>query len=341
VTERRQLRRRVDRRLAAGVAGGVADWLNVSASFVRIVAVLASAFTEWITLAYAVAALLLPAEGRRRPDWDNLVGLGRLALIFLGPELLFGGGISVDSLLEQSPELWVPVGGLLLVGAAVLLASDYEHGPSPEQARARVLASLPVALFAAAVGLGVWLVPDVRWDQIAPAGAIVAGLALLVGVARGRWRALVAPSVVALCAVAALVAADVRLEGGIGDRTVRATAAGGLPPDQQVAIGNVGADLSRFRRGPRQETFRVSVGVGDVVVIVPRGAHVSVDARVGRGRLNTADLESGFDLRLEDPDARLYPVTRPARSPHPQLRLVADIGFGSLEIRRVDASGGL
>jgi phage shock protein PspC (stress-responsive transcriptional regulator) len=66
--ERPRLRRRAEHRLAAGVAGGIADSLNAPVAFVRVVLGFAIAWVPWTAWAYAAAALVLPAGGRSRPS---------------------------------------------------------------------------------------------------------------------------------------------------------------------------------------------------------------------------------------------------------------------------------
>ena len=85
------LRRRTEQRLLAGVAGGVADWLNAPVGFVRVVLVLLGAFSTIPVAVYAGAALLIPARGHNRPSWDNLIGAGSVGLLFLVPAVVFGG----------------------------------------------------------------------------------------------------------------------------------------------------------------------------------------------------------------------------------------------------------
>jgi phage shock protein PspC (stress-responsive transcriptional regulator) len=337
---RPSLRRRVDHRMVAGVAGGIADWLNAPVLFIRVLLFLASTYSPWITGAYAAAALLLPARGRDRPGWDNLLGVGRLVALLLIPRVLLGPEVSTADLFRESPDLWIPAFALTLAGYAVVLSRNYPRGPTEAQARATVLGAMPLVLFAAAVALGVALVPDVRWDRAAPFGALLAGALLAVGVRQGRWRALIGPAAVAAIGALGIAAADVPLQGGIGDRRVATTAAGDPPATQRVAVGDLSVDVGRLEPRAEPATIRASVGVGDLTVIVPRGARVDLDARVGRGTLNTIDFESGYDLRARDDDARVPPLgnaSRPRAGLH--VRVIATVGVGELAIYRTGARG--
>jgi phage shock protein C len=68
-----QLTRSTDR-IVAGVAGGVAKYLNVDASIVRIITFLVVAFTGIGPFLYVAAWLLLPEEGTGKTGLDALTG---------------------------------------------------------------------------------------------------------------------------------------------------------------------------------------------------------------------------------------------------------------------------
>lgn len=60
--EKRLMRRRHDRMLF-GVAGGIADYLNVDPVLVRLAFVLLTLLHGWGLLIYAVMAIVMPQEG--------------------------------------------------------------------------------------------------------------------------------------------------------------------------------------------------------------------------------------------------------------------------------------
>jgi phage shock protein PspC (stress-responsive transcriptional regulator) len=145
--ERPRLHRRTEHRLVAGVAGGIADSLNAPVAFVRVVIALAAVVAPWTVWGYAGAALLIPAAERNRPDWDNLIAAGRLALLWGVPWLLLPDGLAINEPFAGSPGLYIALYGLLTAGTVALLSADYRRGRprSPGEARSTVLAALPVA----------------------------------------------------------------------------------------------------------------------------------------------------------------------------------------------------
>jgi phage shock protein PspC (stress-responsive transcriptional regulator) len=335
------LRRRTEQRLVAGVAGGVADWLNAPVGFVRVGLWLGLWFSSWgVLVAYALAALLLPARGRAWPGWDNLVGLGRLCLLLVATPVLIGREIGPNGLLDQSPNVWIPLFGLALLGAGVLLTADYRRGRarSDAEARATALGAVPLVACGGAVGLGMLLVPDVRWDRVLPLCLVVPGVALIVGAQLGRWRPFVAPAVLATVLVGVLVASDARLQGGVGDLRLAPANVAELPPVVRRAVGDVVVDLTQVRPSKQPIVLHASVGVGSIRVIVPRGSRVVVDAKVGRGRISSSDsagsarFETGFGLDMVHRWPPFHRYNRPSRRAV-TLHVVARAGDGEVDVR--------
>jgi phage shock protein PspC (stress-responsive transcriptional regulator) len=330
---RPRLRRRAQHRLVAGVAGGLADRLNAPVAFVRFMFGLAGWLMPWAIFAYAAAALLVPAAGRNRPDWDNLIGVGRVGLLFALPWVVAPPDLDLDD--PAGPTgVSIAVYGLLAVGATVLLSTDYVRGRprSPEEARATVLAALPVAAFAAVIAAGVVLVPDVRWDRVVPLAAVAGGAALFFA----GGREFVAPAVLALGAAAVVVASGARLEGGVGDVRL-APAAAGEPIVAKRAVGDVEIDLSRLRRSQGPIVVEAQAGYGDVSVTIPTRAAVEIDAHAGQGRIFSASVETrkvegyrhdlqGYDLDLEHAE--------PGRPGAPLVRVAAQVGAGDIYLYR-------
>jgi phage shock protein PspC (stress-responsive transcriptional regulator) len=328
-TRRPAPRRRTENRVIAGVAGGCADWLNAPVSTIRGVLLLAAFSSPWVVAVYAAAAFVIPARGRVLPGWDNLIGLGRLALLMAGPTLLTGLEITLTGVLSQPIVIWLPVSAILLAGAAALLAADYRRDAprTVAESRAVVLATLP---FVAAGGLlvgAVALWPDVSWEVLLPFALIGAGIGVLIAVRVGGWRRLVAPVAVTAVVVAHLVAADVRLDGGVGE--LRVSAVDSVTAHR--ALGDVHVDVGGAGRTP--VTVRVSAGIGDVTVTVPAEAKVVVDAHVGRGVVYlpvepSGDVLEGYGLDVHE--------RRTSPRGHGSVHVVADVGLGKLDVRRAD-----
>jgi phage shock protein PspC (stress-responsive transcriptional regulator) len=85
---------------------------------------------------------------------------------------------------------------------------------------------------------------------------------------------------VAIAVVAAFSWFDLSLSDGIGDRTYQPAAAVDVRPSYALGIGDLRVDLSHVA-GPAH--IKASVGVGNLKVIVPASAAVTVDARVKAG----------------------------------------------------------
>jgi phage shock protein PspC (stress-responsive transcriptional regulator) len=316
----------------AGVAGGLADWLNAPVAFVRFVIVLLSLYSSVPATVYAVVALVLPARGHNRPSWDNLIGVGRLGLILLIPTLTYGGDIDIDSLFNESPSLWIPLCALELAGLAVLLSADYIRGRPRTDAEARlaVLAAAPLFCFGVALAACVVLFPDIRWERFVPLGVVMAGAALLAGTLRGSGRPFVAPAVVAVVLGAGLTAAGTRLEGGVGDTTVSAAAAA----DGQIVVRRAMGDVTVDVRGidaSRPVKVVASIGNGKLRVGVPNNSRLGVDLHVGQGRVESLLVNRGsHDASGFDADVRnVYEVSRPNR---PRVNVVADVGAGDISV---------
>jgi phage shock protein PspC (stress-responsive transcriptional regulator) len=326
--DRARLRRRTEHRLLAGVAGGIADWLNAPVAFIRCFLVLAAIGSPWTLAAYAGAALLLPARDRNRPDWDNLVGAGRLGLVFAGPWLALPH-VAINEPIGGSAGWAIASYALLGAAAAVMLSADYRRGRprSREEARATVLASLPVAACALLLVAGMELLPDVRWERFVPVGTIAGGVALFVA----RRREYVAPALLALAFATVVVVSGARLDGGLGDVSLKPADPGGDPIVVRRAAGDVDLDLRRVRNSTTPVVVEASVGLGDLEVTVPRWAHVYVDAGVGRGEIGSLLREpwrQGFDQHTAG--------FSPGRPGGVRIRVVAEVGTGSIYIERFD-----
>ena len=328
-----RLRRRTEQRLIAGVAGGIADRLNASPGFVRAFLAIAATFgSPWVIAAYAAAALLIPPRGSDRPGWDNLIGLTRLGVIFVVPSL--GASIVINEPLRGPAGWWIADYGLLVAGAVALLSADYrrERPRTRDEARAVVLSAAPVAACCAALGAGLLLAPDVRWERYLPIASLAGAAAVIVGTRRSSGSAALAPAMLALGVVGLALAADARLQGGVGDQRLRPAPADGKPVVARRSIGDLSLDLTRVTHGGRDAIVDASVGMGTLKISVPRRTRLELDAGVGKGRIdpyiiNDMDTRQGFDQRVRS-------TAKPSGtgSALPTLRLRARVGIGEIEV---------
>ena len=329
------LRRRTEHRVLAGVAGGLADWLNAPVVFVRVVLVLVASSSSIPLAVYAGAALLIPARGHNRPSWDNLIGAARVGLIFIFPAAVFGRSIDLPSLFDEAPSVWIPLVALQLIGLAVLVSADYVRGRARTDAESRavVLAAAPAVCFAAVLAGAVVLFPDQRWERLVPLGVLLAGAALLVAMLKGGARAFVAPAVVAVVLGASISAAGTRLEGGVGDASVTAVDATEGSLVVRRAVGDVSVDLRRLDTR-RPVTVVASVGMGKLRLGVPDDVRLTLDAHVGSGSIRAGIVNRQFlDSRGLDASVRaVWPVSRKDTLTAPRIKVIADVGVGEISL---------
>jgi phage shock protein PspC (stress-responsive transcriptional regulator) len=182
-----------------------------------------------------------------------------LAAILVIPSEGNEQSIAAQVLAERRDRPW-PVVGLGLAGVAlVLLLSRGE--------------------FAAGTG----------WIAI-----LIAGLAIL-WISRGQRRArrllIAATTLIALLVVAASVAVvtaftwfDVNLAHGVGEHAYAPVTAAAVPSSYDLGIGNLKVDLSRLDAAGRHNV-KARLGIGELKIVVPRGADVRVDAHANLGEV--------------------------------------------------------
>jgi phage shock protein PspC (stress-responsive transcriptional regulator) len=122
----------------------------------------------------------------------------------------------------------------------------------------------------------------------------------------------------------AVAMTGVPLTGGIGQRVVQPITATELRPTYRLAVGSLTVDLTHVPLGGTPRTVTASVAVGQLVVDVPRGVVVDVDAHTGIGRVSYG---------AAGPGAFAVPLTAfgPAR---PELVIDAQVGIGQIQLQR-------
>ena len=315
-TGRRRLRRRVTDRVIGGVAGGLGDYFNVDPLLVRIAFAGLMIFGGAGLVLYVVALLLMPAEGRE----DSLVeqALRRVPGVWSRPALIVLLVVLVVIAIQSLPVAGSPdgepVGGglyldpglfwaVVVIAVGILLLRRHEAtAPVTPAARAEtpvVLRSEPrpasplgwytVAAVLVAVGLLAMVDNlanvDVTLGHFFGAALGVLGIGLVVGAWWGRGRLLILLGLLLLpvAVVASFVTAP--LQGGIGDEQYAPANPAELRNEYRLMAGRLGLDLRGLPADSKPIRISASVALGQLVLILPPDASVTLDGHVGAGDL--------------------------------------------------------
>lgn len=147
------------------------------------------------------------------------------------------------------------------------------------------------------------------------------GLGLVAGAFFGRSPGLLALAVLLALSLGATAGARPALEAGIGDRTWTPDGSGSF----RLGVGEATLDLRSLpASAPTDITARVEVG--HLLVLVPDGLRVSLDARAGVGDVQLFGAD--FDGRRVDRHLEIGPTGAPV------LTLDLSVRAGMVEVRR-------
>ncbi|MGH3134463.1 MAG: LiaF domain-containing protein [Gaiellaceae bacterium] len=157
-------------------------------------------------------------------------------------------------------------------------------------------------------------------------GVLLIAIGLAIALTRGRHRALVLIGVlVALAGVPALLVEDELYEGGVGESVERPASSADLEPYRQ-GIGKLTVDLTEPGLPLDDVTVEASVGIGELVVLVPPDTDVTIDAHAGVGNIEAlGETESGIDV-----DVSGISGTSGAQ----ELELELEVGIGHLRVEQ-------
>ncbi|MEA2270366.1 MAG: hypothetical protein QOC64_2976 [Solirubrobacteraceae bacterium] len=326
----RRLYRSRDERMLAGVCGGLAKYFGIDPVIVRVAAVALVFAGGAGLLAYLAAWLLVPDEGAPAD-----AGAGRTATV-AGAVLLvlavaaivpfwdgpFGGG------------LWGgPFVALLLLGLAGLAVWWVASGQHPSGSARDILrrAGLGLALLALcgllAIG-GAWATA-VGGGAVVAIVVIVAGLWIAAGAVLGGARWLILPAVALALPAGVVSAANIDVDGGIGERRYRPVAASDVRESYRLGIGRLVVDLRGTDLAPGDRRLKIEVGMGEAVVAVDPSVCVTTRARIGAGEVAVFDRNAdGVDVDWQDERTATTGTTR--------LIVDGEIGVGALEVTYED-----
>ena len=325
-------RSRTDR-LIGGVAGGIARHYGFDATLVR-VAFVAGVLLWGASIVLYIAALVLmpaePADGSAPPprrDLPAFTGRNRtLAAIGVIVLVLVGGPIAL-ALAFAAGGLLLPFALLILfgLGAAWLVTGRKPAGGDAGQIAKLTLLGLGVLgllfLLAAASFVGA----AAGGDGVIAGLTIAAGVALVVSAFSRPARWLVLPALALAIPAGFVAAAGIDLDGGVGEKRYRPTAAADVRDRYEIGAGELVVDLRDVDLPAGERRIEVEVGMGEAVVLVPEDVCVSTTAEIGMGGIRVFDRDTGgIDLDWEDLN------TPPAG--RAELVVDADLGLGALRV---------
>jgi phage shock protein PspC (stress-responsive transcriptional regulator) len=343
-TEPRRLFRARDGRWLGGVSSGLGRYFDLNPMIYRIGFIALALAGGTGILLYVAAWLVMPDEGvedsiaaeaikkRRERPW-LLVGVGLLgfaAIIGLSSAHVWPspGNLWVAAAIGGAAIVWWQVGRNGEPAAAAVTAGE---SPAP-RARRRSLG--PVALGTLIAGLGLVGLVDLAtgwtldWRIVFAAAAVALGAIVAAGAVTGyRVGSVVALGIVVLAALALALVVRVPLFAGVGDRVEHPASIDALDSTYKQGIGNLDVQLGDVAFPVGTTHVKATLGIGDLVVHVPRSVTVVVHGRASAGEVKLfGDTHDGRPVREN--------VTSIGTEPARVLVLDARVGVGQVEVYR-------
>lgn len=327
----RRLYKSRDDRMIAGVCAGIAEYFRIDAVIVRVIAVALVFAGGAGLLAYVAAWLLVPdpdADPAERPGRTATIA-GAIALVLaVGAITSFHGG---------------PFGGwgwsgpfvsLVFVGLAGLGIWYLASGEHPSTGSVRDVlrrAGFGLALLAVC---GILAIAG-AWATAAGGGVVVAiavivgGLWLVAAAFVGGARWLILPALALALPAGVVSAANVNINGGVGDQVYRPVTADQVRDTYRLGVGRLVVDLRDAPLAAGDHRLHVDLGVGQAVLVVPQDVCVTTAAKIGAGNVDLFDHNTGgVDVDWRD--------DRTAPSGTTRLVVDGDVGVGELAVTYQD-----
>lgn len=362
----RRLTRAHDGRVIAGVCQGAARYFDVDPVIFRIVLAVLTVFGGAGVVLYVLAWVFVPDENAAETRLERWMTRGRFDLrqvlllaviavsvvVFLANTHIFGhrfgaAAVAVLAALLVTELVGRRTGHGLFQSRA---ARAVTYGPPPARATSTATLPLPEPVVVRApkerawvgwltfgallLAVGVmWLMATSGAAHPQPADALavcvaIAGVGLLVATFVGRARAMIPIGLLLVIALGVASALPRDLTWSAGTRSW-APVTSDLAPSYVLGAGKADLDLTHL--DPTiPATVDARIGAGRLIVIVPAGMGVYVDAKVAAGRL--------YMFGHEQDGTGVKSSTTIQPKPHDDyLTLHLQAGFGDLEVRSAAA----
>src|SRR5688572_19622799 len=240
-----------------GVGSGLGRYFGVDPLLFRIGFVVLSFAGGFGVLAYLLLLAFMPADGDERPGGPSRVAaiagavvLGVALVAFLGtPFFFFGPGLLVLGLVG-------------LAGVLLWRALEGSEGGDPARTAGRLFLAALLAIAVAGAALGVGIVAALGGGVVIASLAVLAGLVLIGTAFVGGARWLIVPALALVLPLGIVAAADIDLDGGVGDREYHPASADELRERYEIGIGSIDVDLTGVDLPAGRTDLGIDVGMG-------------------------------------------------------------------------------
>lgn len=361
----RRLTRSTDDKVLTGLSGGLGRYFGVDPVIFRIAFVVLAFAGGTGVLLYLLGWLMIPDDEGRGPGLERLASdrAGKLLLAV-------AAGIGILMLFDEDGPGWgnFPVAlALIGVGVAILWSrrdgTSQAGGPPPEPRTSPLPADhtradgptsplatevpppappsparppkapsvlVPVTLSVLAVLGGALALAGAPLDVSLALALLVTGTALVIGAWRGRARWLIPVAAVLAIGMSAAAVIDVPVSGEVGDRAYAPATVEEVRSAYHLGVGGLVVDLSRVDFGVGGASVKVTTGVGDLQVLVPRDVEVVAFGHAGAGVVRLF----GGEVNGTDVGRR---VVSPGVEGAGRLVIDARVGIGEVVVRRASA----
>jgi phage shock protein PspC (stress-responsive transcriptional regulator) len=301
-----------------GVSGGLGRYFGVDPMLFRVAFGVSVVFGGIGIVAYLAFAAFLAADDGK-PAWvEDKPRVASLAIII---------ALAIAGITTLSPPGFVLGPGLFgiavltLLGVAAYRAIGQQVRDDPARLAAKVVLAGIALVAAVAAGIGVGFVVALGGGVAVAIVSMVAGLGLITAGLLGGPRWLILPVLVLVVPLSVVSAADLDLEGGVGEKRFAPTSVAALQPEYRLGVGEMVVDLRDLELPAGRTEVNVRVGMGEARVLVPADLCVSINGDIGIG---AADIPERFD---EGPDISIREAPK-------QLVIDANLGVGHLQVDR-------
>lgn len=317
----RRLTRSADDRLIGGVAGGLGRYFAIDPIIFRIAFVVLTFFGGVGVLAYVGLLAFVPSDGTPNPQQNRLVAVVGAVALGVAAVVLLGGPVFL-----LGPIL-LPLALVVLVGMLIWRAAGGGGlGGDPARVIGRVALAAVIGIAAIGAFVGVGAAAAFGGGVVIAALAIAAGVVLIATAFVGGARWMIVPALVLVLPLAIVAAADISLDGGVGDREYRPSTMAELHDRYELGAGQLIVDLRDVDLPAGRTDVAIDVGIGEALVFVPDDACVSSDVHIGIGHAEVLGRDSdGVDVA--------YAASAPDAGA-PEVRVDGDIGMGALRVHR-------